>query len=369
MKALKTLLFVSSIVLFMGACKQKQEPTEPETDLVTITKQQFLTDKMQFSKLEMHPFESTIVCNGAIVSVPNGVAKVNAIIPGTIKQIYCQNGQLVEKNQVILEITGSEVIEIQKDFGETAAQFKRLENDFVRMKSLFVEKVISEKEYIIAESEYKASKAKYQGLKMKIEMLGFSVNKIENGDFYTSYQIKAPIRGHVSNLTATIGNYIDPQSELIEIVDPSMFQVKLFVFANDIEKVKLGQKVRFKSAHSATFYYATINGIGVSINNESKAIECYATISDKAITNLVANVFIEAEVILKTDSILSISSGAIIKHEDDHFVLVLENQEKEEYSFQKIKVKIGRQYQGFTEILDPKIDAQIVSHGVYNITF
>ena len=86
-------------------------------------------------------------------------------------------------------------------------------------------------------------------------------------------------------------------------------------------------------------------------------------------TNLVANVFIEAEVILNTDSILSISSGAIIKHEDDHFVLVLENQEKEEYSFQKIKVKIGRQHQGYTEILDPKIDAQIVSHGVYNITF
>lgn len=66
---------------------------------------------------------------------------------------------------------------------------------------------------------------------MKIEAMGLSASKIENGEFYSSYAIKTPINGNISTLNAQIGSYIDSQSELLEIINPDMLQLKLSLFA------------------------------------------------------------------------------------------------------------------------------------------
>jgi cobalt-zinc-cadmium efflux system membrane fusion protein len=368
MNALKQLLFLITAILFVIACTNKQESAELESNLIKITKQQLETDSIQLGKIITKTFESTINCNGSIVPLPNGIANVNVPVAGVIKNIYCNNGQLVEKNQSLLEITGNEIIDIQKEFAEASALYKRLKKEYERIESLYNEKVTTEKEFILAESEYKTSKATYNGLKIKIDAIGFSISKIENGDFYSSYSIKAPIKGNISSLNAHIGSYIDTKTELIDIIDPAMFQLKLFVFAGDLTNLKKGQSVRFKSVNSNIVHYATISSIGVAIDNVSKSIACYAALSDKTLLNRIANDFVESEIITGIDTVTALPSAAIIKNEDKNYILVLNKKENENYYFDKVEVKIGRQHQGFSEIPEAKIEGEIIVKGVYNIS-
>lgn len=369
MKTIKQSLFFAAISIFILACGNKsQESTEQASNFIEITDQQFITDSMQLGKIETRSFESTVKCNGSIVPLPHGMAKVNAPFRGIIKNIYCQNGQLVQKNQPLIEISGNEIIDIQNDFAEALANYKRAKSEYERVKSLYNENVTSQKEFIQVESEFKTALAKYNGLKLKIEAIGFSVSKIEQGEFYSSYSIKSSIGGNISNIKTNIGSYIDTQTELMEIINPDMFQIKLSVFSKDIIDFKKGQTVRYKSSNTKDMHFATLSSIGVVIDNDTKSIECYATINNKELTNPIANQFVEAEIITNSYTVKALPTNAIIKSENDNFILVLNKQENGKYLFDKVRVKTGRQHNEFTEINEPTIDGDILTKGVYNIS-
>ncbi len=369
MNKLKNLILFTTLSMIMFACGSKnQETSEQDTSQVEITNQQFITDSMRMGKIETREFENTVKCSGTIVSLPGGMVKVNAPFRGLVKNIYFQNGQFVEKNVPLVEIAGNEIIDIQNEYAEAAANYKRSKSEYERIKSLYNEKVTSEKDFILAETEYKISLAKYNGFKLKIESIGLSVSKIENGEFYTSYVIKSPINGIISGFKTNIGSYIDTQTELLEIINMDMLQLKLSVFAKDIVDVKKGQSVRFKSTYGKNLYTATINSIGVVIDNEVKSIDCYATFNDKLQTNTIVGEFIEAEIVTKTDTVNALAADAIITDENTTYILILNKQDKDKYLFNKIKVKIGRKYNGYIQINEPKTDDSILIDGTYNIS-
>ena len=369
MKTLKNLLFFSILIFFVVACGNKiQESTEQASNLVEITDKQFITDSMQLGKIENRSFESSVKCNGSVVSLPQGMAKVNAPFRGVVKKILCHNGQLVQNNQPLIEISGNEIIDVQNDFAEASANYKRSKSEYERVKSLYNENVTSEKEFILAESEYKTALAKYNGLKLKIESVGFLISKIEQGEFYSSYFIKSSIGGIISNINTNIGSNIETQTELLEIINPDMFQIKLSVFANNIKEFKKGQNVRFKTSNSNDVHFATLSSLGVVIDNETKSIECYATINNKGLTNPIANEFVEAEIITNKYTVKALPTNAIIKNENENFILVLNKQKDGKYLFDKVKVKTGKLHEGFTEINELNIDGLILTKGVYNIS-
>ena len=367
MKTVNHLLYFLPALFLFSSCGSRQEPAAEESSLIEITDRQFTTEGMQLGEIETITFERSVKCNGSIVPQPNGIAIVNAPVSGIVKEIYCHDGQWVMRNQSLLEISGNEIIDIQGQFAEASANYKRSKNEYDRSKSLYEEEVTSEKEFIMVDSEYKTSVAKFNGLKMKIEAMGLSASKIENGEFYSSYAIKTPINGNISNLNAQIGSYIDSQSELLEIINPDMLQLKLSLFATDMTHIKKGQTVRFKSVNSDDEYLATLTSIGVAIDNDTKTIDCYASISDKKPTNPVANTYVESEIITSTDTVSALPDEAIIKTENGILILVLDKQENENWYFTPVEVAVGKQHNGFTEIVTENIHNKILTKGVYNI--
>lgn len=363
----RSMLFAIVSGLFF-ACGHRQDAVETLQDLIEITNQQFATDSMHLGEMETRTFHSTVTCSGTIVPLPHGIATIHAPVAGVVTNIYCSNGQYVDKHQTLLEIGGSEIIDIQKEVAEAAAAYKRSKTEYDRIKSLFNEKVTSEKDFIVAESEYKTALARYHGLRMKMELIGFSITNIENDEFYSTYSIKAPISGYITNLNANMGRYIDSQSELIEIIDPTLFQVQLSVFATDINKLKKGQTVRFRSINSLETHSATLSFIGVSVDHGSKSIDCYASITDDRVNHGFANEFVEAVIVTNVDTVEALPTESVIKTEAGYYILALEKKEADKYIFRKVEVNIGRQEGGYTEILGKRIDHRIATKGVYNIS-
>ncbi len=367
-KALSFVLILIAVTLFLISCAEKQKPEEKESGFIEISGEQFLGEGMELGEIQLRVFEKLIKANGTIVPQSEGVARVSPPVSGLIKKINCHTGQFINKGQILFELSGNEVIDIQRDFAESSANFSRIKSEYERVKSLFAEKVISEKDFILTESEYKASLAKYNGLKLKIATLGFSASGIEKGEFNASYTISSPIRGVISNINASIGSYVEQQTALIEITDPTMFQVQLSVFANDIENVKTGQIVRFKPVNSDVNHFAVVSSVGVNQDIDSKSIKCYCSITDKKEFNSIANVFVESEIITGTDSVYSLPESAILKTETGNSILILEKKEGETYFFKESNVNTGRRKDGYIEILDGEIDGKIIVKGTYNIT-
>ncbi|MGE0078270.1 MAG: efflux RND transporter periplasmic adaptor subunit [Bacteroidales bacterium] len=363
---MKRILYTAILIVAIISCNRKQENVESESDFVIITSSQFQTDSMALGSIEKRVFEDIIKCNGTIVPLPNGIASVGTQFAGIIDKVNCTNGQYVEKGDILIEISGNEIIDLQKDFAEAAAKYYKAKSEYERAKSLYDEKVGSEKDFITTETEFFSAKGNYNGLKLKIESIGLSPERIEKGDFNKSYSLECPINGYVSELNAKLGSYIDQQTNLLDVINPKMSQIKLSIFSNDIQKLKKNQSVRFKPINNDTYYTATLSFIGSNINEESKTIDCYATINDNLL-DLVSNTFVESELIIATDSVNAIPLEAILKSENEDFVLQLNSKNEGNFYFQKVPIKTGRKSEKYIEILSSKTLQDILIKGTYNI--
>lgn len=67
---------------------------------------------------------------------------------------------------------------------------------------------------------------------------------------------------------------------------------------------------------------------------------------------MVNNQFVEGEIIVDSDSVLSVSESAILKSENETYVLIFEKETDELYYFHKQKVTTGRKNNGFVELTE-----------------
>jgi cobalt-zinc-cadmium efflux system membrane fusion protein len=349
------------------SCQNKTEQTQiVESELIEITKAQFEAEEMEIGEPGMNEFAERIHFTGTIIPDVNGQAQVSLSIPGIIKDIICKPGQTISRGSVLFEVTGNEFIETQKDFAESFSLLERLKSEYMRAKELYDENITTEKEFLLAQSSYLGENARYNGLKIKLENLGLNVTKIETGEFYSSYFIKSPIRGFVASVDAAIGQYIEPQQKIADIIDDQSYQLRLSFFEQNINKIKSGQKVVFYSSGNTTdSYEATINSVGRTIMQDSKSIEGFAEIQNTA--NFVNNQFVEGEVYVSSDQAMSVPESALLYLENDSYLLALEDETSEAYFFKPIKITIGRKDNNFVELLSELQGEKVLIDGIYNV--
>jgi cobalt-zinc-cadmium efflux system membrane fusion protein len=367
----KTLLFLPAVCLIMASCghnKKNDTTAEVQSDLISLTGDQFTTGDMATGEPVKMKFDESLECSGKIVIEPSGTIMISTPVPGLIRQIECKEGGDVNAGQLLFVLGGNDFLELQKDFAETENQMRRIRSEYERVKSLYDEKVGSEKDFIMAESEYKAANAKYSELKMKLKMLGLDETKITDGNFYSSFSLRSPINGYLSGIDVAVGQYADQQTPLAELLDINKMELRLSVFEKDLGNLEKDQKVVFKlPGKNNKTYSATLNSIGKDVDPESKTIYCYADIDDRRNAKLVSNAFVEASVITKSDSVTAVPEDAVIKSEGNSYLLEIVKNENGNYYLKKIKVSPGRIYNGFVELIDQPETGKIITKGAYNI--
>lgn len=359
-------LILSVLVI---SCKNKTEQNlDNHHGLLEISKAQFESEKMMIGEPEVYPFADKVYFTGTIIPTVDGQAQISLPLPGIIDNIRCKPAQMINKGSVLFEISGHWFIDLQKDFSESSAILSKLKSDYLRAKELYNENISSQKDFTAAESNFYVENAKHKALKIKLESMGIDVAKIEKGDFYQSFPIKSPINGFVSSIVASLGQYIDPQQTIAEIIDNNSFQLKLYAFEKDINKINIGQTVEFYlNANKAQKHQATINAIGKTIMPDSKSIECYATIDKPQSINMVSNQFAEGEIFATIDSVLAVPETAIINSENEQYVLMFEKEENSIFYFTKIKVNTGRKSNNYIELTEQKPLKKLLLTGTYNI--
>ena len=371
MKTTKNILICALLLLFLFSCGKKVESesvaTETaETNLIDITSEQFKTNGMQLGKASLQTFTDQVACKGFLFAPANGIAKVSSPIAGTVQNIRFKIGDFVRQGQVVCYISGSEFLSLQQQFAEASANYQKAKVDYERAKALLAEKIGAEKDFTASESLYKASFASYNALKARIQVLRINPAQIENGQMYTSFPVVSPISGFITKTGAVIGQYVDVQNELAEVVNVNSLQLQLSVFEMDVNKLRVGQKVLFGvSGNGSDSMKATLTTVGKTINPDTKTVDCIAKIDDPYRSKLVNQSYVEAKIEVNDLETKALPTEAVQKQEKEYFVFVLEKQEGDKYFLKKTKVEAGKSNNSFIEILSGlPVDKQVVLGGV-----
>ena len=364
-------IYILLFSLVLVACGNSEKTTElvPETethnDDITITKAQFEGEKMAFGTLAEYDFNETVKVNGMIDVPPKNKSSVSTFTGGYITKTPLLVGDSVKKGQLLVTLENPEFVELQQNYLEVSEQLNYLKSEFNRQKTLFDEKITSEKNYLKAESAYKSNLAHYNGLRKKLQMLNLNPSSVEQGRIASTINLYAPISGHVTKVNVSNGTYVSPSDVIMEIVDIDHIHLELLVFEKDIMQIKKDQKIEFTipEASDKTFE-AEVHLVGTTIDEQTRRVKVHGHV-DNDKENFIVGMFVDADIIIDSKIGFGLPKEALIEVDNEFFVLILDEENTDEFHFETFKLELGKQTEAYVEILNFEAlkDKQIVIKG------
>ena len=369
---MKKYIYTLILMSFLFSCKESETKESIKEDgLITVTAAQFQSAGMQISNPNEQDFDVTINSSGKIDVPPQNRVKITSFVGGYIKSTQLLVGNKVTKGQVLLTMESPEFLDIQKDYLELAEQIDFLKSEYERQKTLYDEKISSQKNYLKAESDYKRTRGMYQSLKAKLQMLNINPKDVEKGKLTSIITIYAPISGDIVVMNSNVGMHVSPSDVILEIVDTNHLHLELAVFEKDILKVNIGQTIHFTVPEASTeVFNAEVHLVGKSIEGEDRTINIHGHLDDTIKQKLLTGMFVEAKIVVSTKKGLAIPAEAVLTENNKNYVLLLNDETNNSYSFKKVAVTIGQKSENAVEIRSNNLinaSSKLLTKGVFDV--
>ncbi len=176
-----------------------------------------------------------------------------------------------------------------------------------------------------------------KGLEAQLQQLSINATGVRNGTIYQRVSLRSPIEGFVQKVEIKTGQYVEPQTDLMEIVDTHHVHADLMVFEKDVYKVKEGQKVTFNvQSIPGKELTAEIYSVGKTFEQNPKAIHVHAEIENKE-GNLIPGMYIQGRIQTDNAKILAMPESAIAADGNRFFVFSSEK-EGDNWAFTPIEI-------------------------------
>jgi cobalt-zinc-cadmium efflux system membrane fusion protein len=370
------------LVSFISSCNKKEQGTTKnngESDSltrgdtlkatveITITRKQFESSGMKIGDPAPIVFQKKISGNGYIVASPSGWVKINTLIPGRVKQINHSEGDYIRKGDLLFTIESNEIILLQQDYAEAFNQLNSLKANYERQKALSEQQITSQKDFIETESNYRSLLSKTEGLKARLRLIHIDPVQVEKGIIVPVSSILSPIQGYITKMDLVMGQFIEPQATVMELIDIDQLQLNLYVFENDLKDLAPGQKVLYYNPNDMKHVFeATLSSIGKAIDPETKTILCKARIKSQDQSNFVNSLYVRTEIISNQHQVLAIPAEAASDDNGQYYVLVLARDNGENLIFHKTPVHTGEIMEDYVEVLDNGLKNVLIA-GAYNL--
>ncbi len=359
MKNLKFTLFMLLPFLILS-CKNAEENNDEARKLrsneVFVTTGQFSSNQMQLGNLVEKSFPEVVKTTGEIDVPPESRVAINAFVGGYVKRIPLLIGDEVKIGQALVTLENPEYIEIQQEYLEVAEQLNYLKADFERQETLLEEKITSEKKFLQAESDFRKNLARYNGLKQKLKMLNINPTRVEEGNITSEVTIYSTINGRVTNLDISRGMFVSPTDRIMEVIDKEHMHLELIAFEKDILKIKEGQDITFRIPESSSeSINAKIYLVGTTIERDSRTLKIHGHLPDSLVDQFSVGMFVEADILTNKSTQFALPEEAVITQDEISYVLRLEEENEDGYTFRKQSVNVINTFEGFIGIANEPV--------------
>ncbi|MCO4819377.1 MAG: efflux RND transporter periplasmic adaptor subunit [Bacteroidetes bacterium] len=345
---------------------EHDEHDEGHDDEVHFSEQQYQSLKMKTDTLPIRNISSYVEANGQLEVPPQNEATVTAIIGSNVTLIKVIEGDKVTKGQVLAYLSHPNLITLQTDYIQNWNQLQYLEMEYQRQKKLFEEKVGSGKTFQKTQADYFSMKGLVKGYEAQLKMMGMRLDKVQQNDIYEKVPVTSPINGHVRLVEVKTGQYVQPQTEMFEIVNIDHIHADLMVFEKDMHKVKKGQQIRFTIESIASQELeAKIYSVGKAFEQDPKAIHIHAEIENKK-GLLIPGMYIRGRIMINDVKSYVLPEAGVVREGEKYYIFTANKENdngKTEWGFKPVEVSIGTKDDGWVEInlLSPLDNGEVIA--------
>lgn len=294
-----------------------------------------------------------VEANGQLEVPPQHEATVTAIVGGNITSIKVIEGDKVNQGQTLAYLAHPDLTKIQTDYITSFNRLEYLEQEYKRQKELLEKEVGSGKAFQEAKSNYFSKKGEVEGYEAQLRQLNLNVANIRNGEVYDQVPVVSPIEGYIEQVLIKIGQYIQPQTGMFNIVNTRHIHADLMVFEKDVHKVKKGQKISFTvESVPGSRLTAEIYSVGKQFEQNPKAVHVHAEIDQKK-AFLIPGMYINGKIHTESEMVKVLPEEAIIEEEGKPYIFIAEQHNedgKTEWAFKPVEIRTGMTDEGWVEI-------------------
>ncbi|MFA6286131.1 MAG: efflux RND transporter periplasmic adaptor subunit [Opitutaceae bacterium] len=176
------------------------------------------------------------------------------------------------------------------------------------------------------------------------------------GDPPPEIPVEAPFSGTINARDVSLGDAIEPNTELFDIIDLSKVIVVARVYEADIGLVKKGQTARIAAlGYPGLQLTGKVTFIGLELDPDNRTLPVWIAV-DNPEGKLRVGLFAQANLILSTaDGLLTVPKEAILEEGGEKFVFVQTGN-----TFNRVDVQVGVADDRFVEIKDGLVPGDAV---------
>ena len=339
---------------------------------IHLTSEQIETMDIKFGDFTQMKVNGYLSTTGTLGLPPNAYAAVSARAAGFIRNArnYVE-GDYVKRGAVIAILENPEFIEHQRQYLEATAELVFLRQELDRQETLASAEAGILREVQRLRSQVAAKTATVKGLQQRLQYLGIKTDELTPDNITQRITLFSPRSGYITSISLHDGMYVEPSTELMEVIDEEHLHLELDVFERDIAQVEKGQRVTYQiPALGLQQYEAEVHVIGKEFNAENKTVRVHAHLKGDQPT-FIRDLFAEARIWLTNQTVQALPEAAVLREGEGAYVFIAPVQRSnDEVEFEKLMVKPGATDNGYTavELLNtlPK-GMQIVTEGAYYV--
>ncbi len=269
------------------------------------------------------------IAQGKVVVNPDYVAHLNSLVTGRVRKIYVQIGDYVKQGDPLFELESLEIANITADYIRAKAEYNAQKANYERIKALRAEDIKAEKDLITAKAKYERAAAELKAAAdRKLHSLGFSDEDVETMFSTKEHRrgillVKSPISGYVTERNIELGQLIQPDTDIMKVIDNTRIWVEAGVYEKDYSHLKIGQPVTITAtALPGKNYKGKVIKVNKELQPESRTFKVFIKI-EKGKAELIPNMFTTVTFEYTTpDSVMVLPEEAVQFDGSEYFVFI-----------------------------------------------
>ena len=342
MKHLKIIVILFSISILVS-CGKKQEPVsekkEEHHEKENKTEVSLSGEQIKLMGIEVSPISDInisgyIKVTGEVKINQEQESKVGGIISGRIKSVNVKEGSNVSAGQVLATLENIDLVSIQTDYITSKNEVEYAKQELDRQKK--ISDITSKKSIAELEANYKRALTNMRSLEQRLSSYKINKNRFDNVGEDTTvnvqryYSITSPISGNIVSRMITVGQFVDPSTEMFHIVNTSTVYVDLNIFEKDLAKISKGQKVKIEtSTYGDEVFEGNISNINSIFDDASRTVKVRVLIKNKG-NKLLPNMFVTAKILIEESNVRAVLKSSLLEEGEEKFIFVKTNEKHED---------------------------------------
>lgn len=336
---------------------------------------------VQLGSVVERPMQQTIIANAETQYDRTRYAQVASRVPGAVWRVDVEIGQDVHKGDVLALVDAAEVGRVKAELLTASAQRELRTQTVRRINELLPQKISTTAELQEAQAALREAEIRVFNARQALLTLGLTALE-ETNQIPTERELQllglpkevqaslevgapsanlvpliAPLDGVVIRREVVAGEFVEASKSLFTIADPRRMWLMVDVAQAQINRVAIGQEVRFQQEGNDEAVRGTVTWISTTVDDQTRTVKVRVEV-DNSDGRLLASTFGRAHITVRNSpKAVAVPNEAIQWEGCCHIVFV----RLADDIFQTRKVRLGARDSHYTEVFAGLLPGEVVT--------